>query len=374
MSHISYFKIYRNGEIENPGDLLEILALDKERFTAEGKEILDYLESEIESTKDFPTYRDFKWKLSAFIEMQDMLAIPIVSGSKPEHIFQLNYFYYESKYLLLESIISSLNGLHIANRQLLRSFMEFNLLQLYFRNQIFRKNSIKPFTDYLQYKNNPGLTSLINKAIPDDDFCKPIKKRLQIEFKNLANRFSHAYEPSDSPKHLGVFMPSSSIETLYFWFHTAVVLDIVLWMYYVNLPMLFYPLDTIKKFGLNPPMGVYASPSTNILIQKATTTDDYKAFLNYASQHPNVEELIGYYNSFPDLTEEQQWETWKEEKDADDTILSCQAKSIAKIRATNEVLAVKYMSGIMEKESINTEVHQNFSQFSKWSKIYKKMS
>jgi hypothetical protein len=90
----------------------------------------------------------------AFLSVQDLLTTPLFSDTTNAGILQIKYFYYESKYILMEIIASSLNGLHIANKQLLRNFLEFNLLQCFFINKIKQEESFRSFNEYLKTKRN----------------------------------------------------------------------------------------------------------------------------------------------------------------------------------------------------------------------------
>lgn len=373
-SHTVRMRHYIGDQANDIESLLEILSLDQSNLTDEGRKLLDYLESTPKENQT-PTinYEQFKWKLLAFISIQDTFNTTIYDDDY-HLMLQQHYFYYESKYNLTECIIAGLNGLHLASKQLLRNVIEFNLLQLHFSNECKRVQSYKPFKDYLDNHIQPATTKLIYNALPNDNFCKPIKKRIQLELKNLSNQYSHAYEPGDSPKNSGVYSPGNVLESIYFWLHTSLVLDMVLWMYFVKYPMLFHPVDVVKKFGFNGPVGLFCSFSTNSIIKKALSSYDYEIFKKYAGEQEEIKDLLEYYNNSPDLTEEQIWATLTDEREPNDTYDTCYTKAMAKMRAMFEVIGVDVRKHDAKIEDFDEKIIlQGIGSFSEWNKIYKKI-
>jgi hypothetical protein len=170
---------------------------------------------------------------------------------------------------------------------------------------------------------------LIKYAIPDDNFCKPIKKRIQIEMDNLSSRYSHAYDQGESPKIDGIFRPGLSIESLYFHIQASATLDIVLWIYYVNFPMLFFPVDITKKFGFSPP-SLFVTPNVTSVIKRCLTAEDFQIFYDYSANRQEVKDFLDWYNNLPDLTEDEIWATVNsnEKREENDTIESYFVKTI----------------------------------------------
>lgn len=374
-----YMRYHMDENPQKPDSLFNLLSLDRSCLTEDGHQILEYLENKEEDSTSYCQYRQFKWKVEAFLSLQDIFSLPMVTGGTSETLFQIMYYYYESKYLLTESIIGGLNGLHIVNKQALRSFLEFNLLQNYFFAMTRNACTYQSFTEYMRTGFKPTSGTLIKKALPADEFCKPIKKRLQVELDNLSNRYSHPYVPADSPKHFGVFTPDVSFESLYFYIHISAVLDITLWMYYVNFPMLFFPVDIIRKFGFNPPVGLFVTPSTTRVLQQAMSAADFILFKDYASTSSIIADLLHFYDGQAIMSDEQIWETWTGERDKKDTLHSCFAKSVAQQRAIHEMMAT-YRQPTAEKEEDYAEMDRlsekyikYYTEFASWRKIYKKV-
>jgi hypothetical protein len=362
-------------EMKSP-TLAQLLGFGESHLTVSGSKALRFLEFEKRSDSVF-SFDAFKWKLHAFLSLQDLVFPPVFEDAPWKVIFQMKYFYYESKYILTESILSSLNGLHIGNNHLLRLFIEFNLLQLYFINKTKKESSYQGINEYFKTGIKPSNTGLLKLALPDDQFCKPIKKRIQVELEQLSTRFSHAYIPDHSPKAISVAIPHTSVDSIYFYVQVLTVLDTVLWMYYVNLPMLFFPVYVTRKFGFSPPTGVYATPSIGAIVKKSITQTDYAIFKEYAQKNEDVKGHLDWYESHPDLTDEQIWETADERREPDDTILTYFVKQTAEFRAKSEMVVEQIRKRLADDNIVNNNFEvEKLGQclsFNQWRTIYHKL-
>ena len=369
-----FLKYYKDDIDMEPDTLMNMLSLDESLLNEGGKILVQYLENLPQEEKQLISYNNFKWKLSAFLSIQDVFDMkiqPDLSHINQEYLFQLRYFYYESKYILTESIITGLNGSHIGNKHLMRSFLEFNLLQNYFTRENERRQSFKPVNDYFEKGITPSFSKLVDKALPNDSFCKPIKKRFQSEFNNLSGLYSHTYDPKNSPKHSGAFQPGNTVESIYFWIHWSLVLEMVLWLYFVNYPTLFYPVDILKKFGFNPPMGLFVDESVGRIIRMAIPKEDFDLFKSYANQQSTVQDIMNFYESQNDMTEEEIWATWTEEE-RPSTLEEAHVLNCVKSRVLQESLSV---NRIAEEEltELDEKVRMHLESFTNWTKIYKKL-
>jgi hypothetical protein len=333
------------------------------------KETVELLETEKEFNDEFTK---FKWKLYAFVVLQDIFDSPIFENEYKDQIFFLWYFYYESKYLLTEMLLSGFNGFYAASGTLVRLFLEFSLLQNYFYRVSKEEHSYKKVDAY--YKNGiaPSWNSVLNWSLPKDNFSKPVKKRLDIHLKSLSKTTSHPYLPDFSAKQHTTFHHEPSIYGLYFWKFFEIVLDAVLWLYFVNFPMLFHPRDRLKKFGFSGPSGLFIDEFGAYVIKNSSTTNDYKDFLSYSNSQEDVKSLLEWYDSFNDLNEDEIMQTWSSPDD--EPIKSIQegySKDMAKGRIIREIAALKIKKDVYEKYPEPEEMKKYFS-FSNWKRNYKK--
>jgi len=282
------------------------------------------------------------------------------------------YFYYESKLILIETIMASLNGLHIANTHLFRTFIEFTLLQNYFHNKMVEKNNFDLLKNYFNKGNLPKWPKMIKGAIPNNNFCNPIKKRIQLELKALSISSNHAYIPFYSPRAKGIFKSGHSIYSLHFWINLSFILETCLWVYYVNYPMLLKPVNLLKKYGFEFPLGRYIDSSLNEVIRKSLKKEDYVLFAEYAEKIPTVKSLMKIYESREDLSNEEILNTFDEEEYGEiKNIQNGYAKVMAERRAFKELMSFRYIIDNRDykfDESILTKMN-----FASWRTFYKKI-
>ena len=117
-----------------PGPLIRLIGLKNDDLSDRERNVLSLIEN-TEDSDNNKNYSDFKWRVLAFLSVQDVFDAPLAKGHDILSLFRQWYFYYESKYVLIEAILCGLNGFLASMGTLLRLFIEFNLLQnFYFRN------------------------------------------------------------------------------------------------------------------------------------------------------------------------------------------------------------------------------------------------
>ena len=104
----------------DPPAVFEILNFNIDNQSNAVKDTIELLETEQEFQPDFT---NFKWKIYAFIFLQDIFDSAIFETNYQDHIFQQWYFYYESKYLLTEILLAGFNGFYAASDSLIRVFL-----------------------------------------------------------------------------------------------------------------------------------------------------------------------------------------------------------------------------------------------------------
>jgi len=352
-------------------NLGEILGFPDGYFSETGKRILEYLETE-EDNQSSKSYLDFKKKVLAFIFIQDNFRELIYPGIKDylKEPFRIWYFYFESKYIFNELINCWLNGLYISARQNLRLFLEFSLMQNYFYRNSIENSSLSLLNKYFIDGNPPAQNILVNKSIPKDNFSKPIKKMISDVYKNLSRNSSHSYNPEFSPRLFSQF-PSVHLEGIHFYFHIDIILRVVLWIYYSNFPMLFHPVDYIKKFGFNWPVGLFVDKFTSSIIKLSLSDEDYKLFYNYTMSSAEVDAYLDFYNSQNDLSEDEIIKTFHEDYKFK-SILDTKIKGLSTIRGIREVLALKKPEAFSKEELEKIPENLNHFSLTNWRKIYKK--
>jgi hypothetical protein len=359
--------------LEEPDPLMVILGLEEIVMSEEALRTLDAFEKGRDDTTQTAAWNDFKWKLTAFVEIQDIFDARLMKGLHL-NAFHLWYFYFESKRLLEEAVICGFNGLYAASNALLRLFLEFNILQNYYYRAVTGGNSYEPLEKYFSTQIPPRWNTLLKGALPNESFAKPIRFRLQLHLKGLSELFSHSYHPDHSPRRHADTVSMPSLEGIFFWARLRILLDAVLWTYYTNFPMLFHPRDTLKKFGFNPPVGVFVDDYTGATVRKSLRKEEYEAFLTLSASEDIVASLTEWYESLPTLTEEQVISTWNKEEHGElKSLLAGYAIQKARLRGLRELMALRpAVAAPNEQEESDYEVIFSYSFWEKVSKRRKK--
>jgi hypothetical protein len=185
------------GALSAPADFIVVLGVAKDGLFNVATATLDAIE-ELERTSDSHGV-DFKWELTVLAHVQGIFDVTIQQSADPVVCFQQYDFCYESRLILAESVLAGLNGLYIASVALLRPFLKFTLLQNYYYQVIRTAGSYAPVEQYLSKGKHPSWSSILQKAVPYDVFCRPIRFRLQAHLTGLSESSVHPYHPDFSP-------------------------------------------------------------------------------------------------------------------------------------------------------------------------------
>jgi hypothetical protein len=347
-----------------PSDLLTALGIEKEDLSNVALATLEAIE-ELTKTAD-ADWIDFQWKLTAFTYIQDIFDACIQPSDDMRVWFQQYYFYYESRILLAESVLAGLNGLYVASGSLLRPFLEFSLLQNYYYRVTRSAGSYAPVEQYFANRHHPSWNTILRKALPDDGFSRTVRFRLQAHLAGLSESAVHSYHPDHSPVQHRPTEHGHSLEGLFFWQTARLVLEAVLWTYYVNFPLLFHPIDLLHKFGYNGPAGLVVDRYATEAVRRSLTPDDFQAFLEYSLTQDATRDTLEWIETLPDLTDEQIRSTWRESEDGPLTDLWIgYGLRVAKFRALRVGMAFRRR----EERSVPDAYMNDIRTLSGWKRI-----
>jgi hypothetical protein len=325
--------------LDDPGPLTRILGLEGDFFSDREARVLNILEND-SNTDIRRLYSRFKWRVLAFLSIQDVFDAPLADGRDLLSIFRQWYFYCESKYLLIETILCGLNGFMGAIGSLLRLFLEFNLLQNYFYRNIGVTSSYESLENYYVKGINPNWNTVIRGAIPTNSFTKPIKKRIQQHLQGLSEHCSHPYHPAFTQRGSGSTLPEPTLERIFSHSWVTLILEPVIWLYCVNFPMLLHGLNIERKFGFNGPVGIFVDEQTTKIIKKGFDQDDFNAFYEFSKGQQKVLDLLAWYEERKTLSEEEILRSWNATKDGPiNSIIAGHVIQTVKMRGLREAMA-----------------------------------
>ena len=203
-------------------------------------------------------HRQVAWAAQALLEFADL--VDYTRPTKGRVQFQ-NYLYFEATSALREATVGMLNGSPRAASGLLRSVMEMLMLHCWWRERNSRKGSSSQFYDWLEgRRKKPRFRDVVANnfewlEIPDDGgvrehvnrtydhLCSYVHAPIREESFTMLNRGNLGYV---------------GVGVLRHWLSLARdVLRIAL-VHFVHLyPQCLFPVDITRKFGFNPPAGMY---------------------------------------------------------------------------------------------------------------------
>lgn len=251
------------------------------------------------------------WLAQALIEFMDLMSF----NPSPKGRFQyINYLYFESVHALREATVGMLNDSPRASTGLLRSIFEMLLLHCWWQKRIERMGNTKQFYDWLEgRRQKPKFRDMVENnfdwlGIPA---TLTVKKNIQRTYGQLCS-YVHAPIRKESCIILNRGnVDQAGIEVLRNWLVLArgalrIGLEHLVHLY----PQSLFPVDITRKFGFNSPVGMYYDQYNFVPLEAVFGEEQIKTYQSRLQDHPTVEGVINYFDSLPDLTDEQILESW----------------------------------------------------------------
>ena len=288
-------------------------------------------------------HREVAWSAQALIEFAD-LAKFMRSGKGR---FQYNnYLYFEAVTALREATVGMLNGSPRASIGLLRSVLEMLVLHCWWQERISRKGSSEHFYDWLEgRRKKPKFRDLVANnfewlAIPADSGAK---EGIERTYERLC-AYVHAPIREESVTMLNRGnVGQSGLGVLRHWLVLArdalrIALEQLVHLY----PQCLFPVDINRKFGFNPPAGMYFDRFNFVPLVAVFGKAQIEMYKARLQDHEFVEGAMNFYEGWPDLTDEQILASWDhmEGLDGADRETDDQVALWFKVKAQMRVLAM----------------------------------
>ena len=264
-------------------------------------------------------HREVAWSAQALIEFADLANFTYSGKGRVQY---KNYLYFEAAHALREATVGMLNGSPRAATGLLRSVLEMVLLHCWWQKRIERMGNSEQFYDWLEGRRStkPKFRDLVANnfewlEIPAD----PAKDNVQSTYDRLCS-YVHAPIREESVIMLNQGnVGEVGVGVLRHWLVLARdTLEIALEQLVHLYPQCLFPVDINRKFGFNPPVGMYFDRFNFVPLEAvfgAARIDSWRARLG---DHTMVEGAMNFYKSRPDITDEQVLQTWDDMEGPDD--------------------------------------------------------
>ena len=256
-------------------------------------------------------HREVTWLVQALNEFMDLANFNPPDNGQWQH---KNYLYFEAISALREATVGMLNGSPRASTGLLRSVLEMFLLHCWWQARISRKGSSVQFYDWLEGRRpKPKFRDMVRNNF--DFLGIPADAAMMEQVKRTYERLcSYVHAPlfkesvttlnQGNQGHVG-------IAVLRHWLVLARdALRIALEQFVHLHPQCLFPVDIIRKFGFNPPVGMYFDRFNFVPLMAVFGEAQITTYCTRLQDHESVQSAMQFYESRPDLTREEILETW----------------------------------------------------------------
>jgi hypothetical protein len=261
-------------------------------------------------------HRNISWLSQAIIEFVDLLGLHFPRSGRWLHT---NYLFFEALSALRESAVTGLNGSTRASLSTLRSSMEMFLCHCWWQERLFLAKTFEPFYEWLEGKK----TSPPFKNIVRDNFRSLQLPKSDLTFDKVYDTYrvlcSYVHAPllKDSITTIkGSNRPEASRAVLRYWMKiTQITLRIVLEQLIFHKPQSLFPVNINRKFAFSPPVGMFFDEFNVVPLHAALGEEMMEKYRTAAKETELVEDVMKFYDSQPDLSDEQILRRWDKEYD-----------------------------------------------------------
>ena len=264
----------------------------------------------LDSRRARQSHTHLAWIHHAIQEFQDLQFIALGIGPYPNNS---RYLFYEALSALREAVVSGLNNSFHASLTMMRSVLELFIFDAWWRTRLDSASSWTRFEAWTAGEHNsPPFKNVVNAVYKDLLFPQDAMGEQSVtDIYEYLCSYTHKPVPAESITRIRkANMPMTSEPLLQMWFFalhavSLCMLDLLIAQY----PLCLFPLCPYRKFGFNPPVGVYFDKDNFVPLGRSLNQrkSPYKEFYRKQEQ---VTSLLNFYNHRPDLTEYEVLQSW----------------------------------------------------------------
>ena len=266
----------------------------------------------LRATRELKTlHREVAWSAQALVEFMDLHNFLRPATGPWQH---RNYLYFEAMGALREATLGMLIGTPRAAIGLLRSVMEMFLLHCWWQEHLSRKGTTISFDDWLEGRRpKPNFRDVVKDNIRFLGIPADAMDQIDCAYRRLCS-YAHAPILRESVTVLNQGnVRRSTMDVLRHWLNLARDTQQVALEHLIHLhPQCLFPVDVTRKFGFNPPAGLYFDTFNFVPLDAVLGQEQIKNYRARMHDHDIVRGAMDFYNSRPDLTHRQILETWND--------------------------------------------------------------
>jgi len=248
--------------------LIRIWVLEDSELAPLGLQVTKRIDS-----PDFPDKelrRTVCWTGAAILEFQDLQAITFPQTGR---FFNINYLFFEALSAMRESVVTGLNGQIHASLSVLRSAMELFMFHYWWKERLWTANSYEGFYEWLEgRKAAPPFANIVSELFSASSVLSlsPSESDVKTLYAHLC---SYAHKPlikeAVTTLRGGNFRDVTDNELLYWMNLLSETQHVLLDLAIRKNPESLFPVELHRKFGFNPPLGVFFDHQNFVSIKAA---------------------------------------------------------------------------------------------------------
>ena len=299
------------------------------------------------------------WGCQTVIEFQDLQAIALPQEGP---FLNINYLFYQGIETLRESFLAGINGLYHSSFATLRSSLENFVFNQWWRSRLSAATDYSEFYDWLNGKKQSipfakalqdvcSDAALEHSTIGLDD-CKATYRRLCS--------YSHKPLIADCiPNLRGTNEPSVTATLIGYWLEMLeLTLIPIIEILVAYTPQCLFPVSPYRKFGFNPPVGVFFDQSNFIPLRSWLGSTTALRYAEHFRPRPSIVRLHKWYSELKELSDSDILATWNgklnpeddSEKETEERIIKRWCAMKAKLRALSLAFAYGVLNHTIHME------------------------
>lgn len=251
------------------------------------------------------------WLLQAITEWQDLQGMEVPSTGR---FASRNYLFYEGLAELREAVLAGCSGLFSASFATLRATLEMLVFHCWWRKRLVAAKSHEAFFDWLEGRvKSPPFKNVLADVYGPLSFPETARGQEECEtLYEMLCEYSHKPLREFSITTIrGSNTPADAAGMWKYWMDglhawASCVLDLLI----ATHPEGLFDVGLLRRFGLNPPMGVFPDSSNLAVLTRALGDQKLAAYRSHHESNPDVQSLLEWAAQFPDKTDEEIIASW----------------------------------------------------------------
>lgn len=268
-------------------------------------------------------FRKLHWISGALLQIQDLLSLveleSIPKTDRLNELFCRHHCYYEALVHLRSGVVSLLNLNIRAAITMLRPIVEQFCYAVFWEVSQESDGSARYNRWLASGKGKPSFREAMDRIKEVLAEKRPILlKRIELAVAGIRQAYhvlctwSHTPILDESLRTGGLSNVQGGFGDWLFCIHMYnVTLNAILRLFLYLYPMALFPIDLVRKWGCNIPVGVYLDSCSAAIIQEAVGEKPAQKLRDLLFDDPEVTEKLNHAAQFNGLTDEEIWETWE---------------------------------------------------------------